>query len=118
MTIWTPCSTCELPSTATDHNDGCPFTHNALVTRFGNDGTAAAAVAIEVVKVPALLASRRQAISPPASERTSATLASRAIDTTTLPNSHLDVSTPRDATMLGATSSHLPAIRTSRAKGA
>ena len=53
MTI-TRCPTCERPLlSAMDHDNGCPFTLSALVTQFGSEGTAAGAVAIDVVQVPA-----------------------------------------------------------------
>ncbi len=51
-----PCPICEQPERATDHDHGCPFTLRALVTQFGSEGAAAGAVAIEVVRVPAVAA--------------------------------------------------------------
>ena len=33
MTIWTPCPICEQPTSATDHDSGCPFALSALVAR-------------------------------------------------------------------------------------
>ena len=56
MTLWTACPICERPQHTTDHDHGCPFTLAALVTQFGSEGSAAGAVAIEVVSVPATAA--------------------------------------------------------------
>ena len=58
MTLWTPCLVCEQPESSTDHDDGCPFTLSALVARFGSEGAAAGAAAIEVVRVPGPAAMR------------------------------------------------------------
>lgn len=50
--IWTPCHVCERPASTTDHDGGCPFTVYGLVKKYGNEGKAAGAVALQVEQIP------------------------------------------------------------------
>jgi len=53
--IWTPCAICGQPKSATDHDEGCPFSVWALVKKYGSEGKAAGAVALQIEQVPAMV---------------------------------------------------------------
>jgi len=52
--IWTPCANCGQPVKAADHDAGCPLTAARLVAKYGSEGKAAGAIALQIERLPGL----------------------------------------------------------------